>query len=427
MLLRILLGAILIQSALWSTAQAGLVDSGRGAAPQDQVIPGALVDGFAALQKNDLPAAEAAFKAFLAKNPGSAPAIVGLADVSVRRNRPAEAEKQLVAAIAASPNNTLLLSSLGRLKLMTGDFDAGQKYLERAIAADKGNLHARADLGDFYLRQKKQPDKAVEIFRAAVKENPNYERAQMGLAAALAAGGSRAEALAALGDAAKANPLDPAPHFAMGRIHAEQKSWEPAIEAFSIAYKLDPNSVAALRERANIEAQLGRYPAAAADYEAVLKAAPDDGTTMLKLGLIYQTQQRDDDAERMFLGAVKANPKLALAYNYLAARAAEQKKDLDQALTWAKRAVELSPEVAHFQDTLGWVYHLRGQNKEALATLQKAVALPPPQSSTYYHLGVAYQDAGDMAGARTAFAKALQIAPDFKDAPDAKKRLAALK
>jgi tetratricopeptide (TPR) repeat protein len=427
MSLRLLVWVCLMQFAVLSTAQATLIETGRGSKTQDQRVPKELSDGFAALEKNDLPVAEAAFKSFLAKNPSSAAAIVGLADVSLRRNKTGEAEQQLVAALAASPNDSLLLGSLGRLKLLTGDFDAGQKYLEQAIAADKSNVHARADLGDLYLRERKQPVKASEIFRAALKEDPKYTRAQMGLGMALAANGSKTEALAAFNDAAKADPLDATPHFAMGRIYAEQKAWDQAVQEFSTTLKLDPTYILALGDRANVAAQLGRYQAAAADYEALLKVTPEDPQTMLKLGLVYESLQRYADAERMYLAALKANPNFSLAYNNLAYRAAEQKKNLDQALTWAKRAVELSPDVPHFQDTLGWVYHARGQNKEALATLEKAIAMPPPQAGAYYHLGVVYQDGGNITGARDAFAKALRTAPDFKDASDAKRRLAALK
>lgn len=259
MSLRLLLCVCLLQFAELSTVQAALVEPGRGSKTQDLRLPKDHSVGFVALEKNDLSVVEAAFKSFLAKNPGSAMAIVGLADVSVRRNQPGQAEQQLVARLAANPSNSLLLGALGRLKLITGDFNAGQKYLEQAIAADKTNLQARADLGDLYLREKKQPAKAAEIFRAALKEDPKYERAQMGLGMALAGGGSKTEALAAFSDAAK------------------------------------------------------------------------------------------------------------------------------------------------------------------------AVSMSPPQAGTYYHLGVVYQDTRDMTGTRNAFAKALQIAPDFKDAADAKRRVAALK
>jgi len=50
---------------------------------------------------------------------------------------------------------------------------------------------------------------------------------------------------------------------------------------------------------------------------------------------------------------IQIDPKQAIAYNNLAALNLDRKQDLGHAESWAKKAVELSPEVADFHDTLG--------------------------------------------------------------------------
>jgi tetratricopeptide (TPR) repeat protein len=62
-----------------------------------------------------------------------------------------------------------------------------------------------------------------------------------------------------------------------------------------------------------------------------------------------------------YLEAIKADPKLAIAFNNLAALAADRKERLDEALGWARQAVALEPGRPEFQDTLATVQRARGE------------------------------------------------------------------
>src|ERR1039458_5181942 len=80
--------------------------------------------------------------------------------------------------------------------------------------------------------------------------------------------------------------------------------------------------------------------------------------------------------------------------------ARQENANLDGALAWAKKAVELAPKIATFLDTLGWVYQTRGQYNLATVELKKALTLAPNDPEILYHLGVVYSKTKQPAAAR---------------------------
>ena len=110
----------------------------------------------------------------------------------------------------------------------------------------------------------------------------------------------------------------------------------------------------------------------------------------------------------------------------LAWLAAERKTQLDAALTWARKAVELEPKVPQFQDTLGWVHRARGALDKAADVLQKATKIEPPQAVIWDHPGIVQAERKKTKDAAIALKQALQSQQNFSESEDARKRLAEL-
>jgi beta-barrel assembly-enhancing protease len=64
--------------------------------------------------------------------------------------------------------------------------------------------------------------------------------------------------------------------------------------------------------------------------------------------------------------------------------------------------------------------------RQALESYERSVALEPGYAAPYRQLGLLHFQAGDSAGARTAFARYLELAPEAPDAPRIKEYLAVL-
>ena len=123
---------------------------------------------------------------------------------------------------------------------------------------------------------------------------------------------------------------------------------------------------------------------------------------------------------------IELAPRHAIALNNMASLALEQRKDLDQAEAWAKRAIEVNGQVGTFHDTLGWVQRGQGNLKAALVSLTKAASLAPKDPQILYHLGVVQAESGDKAKARQSLKASLALSESAPSAKAARELLASL-
>ncbi|MBR5885560.1 MAG: tetratricopeptide repeat protein, partial [Alistipes sp.] len=88
-------------------------------------------------------------------------------------------------------------------------------------------------------------------------------------------------------------------------------------------------------------------------------------------------------------------------------------KSLNQALTMAKRATELSPNNGTYLDTLAWVYYKLGEYEEAKKTMQQAMSFDKSNSSELaLHYGDILDALGNTFMAQTYWRKALERGAD---------------
>ncbi len=78
-------------------------------------------------------------------------------------------------------------------------------------------------------------------------------------------------------------------------------------------------------------------------------------------------------------------------------------------------------------DTLGWAYHMNGQNDVAGQTLTRGVAVAPQDPRILYHLAVVYGAQGHKLEEQPTLKKALAMNKPFPEIDDAKSRLTGSK
>jgi tetratricopeptide (TPR) repeat protein len=131
-----------------------------------------------------------------------------------------------------------------------------------------------------------------------------------------------------------------------------------------------------------------------------------------------------------FTTIINSRPELsAEASNDFAYMLALDKTDLPRALTLSKSAVASARSdgddttVGIYEDTLAWVDHQQGDDKDALYYEQEAASLDPLQADVQYHLGEIARANGQILLARAAYDRAIDLNPFF---PEARKSLASL-
>ncbi len=377
------------------------------------------------LTDGNLDAAGRAFNESLKLEPKSAKAMLGLAEIAFRNKKLDEAGKWIRRAVETDPGSSEAYASLGRYYALQGKNSEAEAALRKASELDPRAVRPRVDLGDLLSFQRRLPD-AIKFYQEAVALNPQHAGAHYALGIALARQGDNAKAQAELEHAARLEANNPLPKLALARVHASLKDPDKALVELNNALAIQPSLVDALLLKGDLLDAKGQTTEATMAYQMAAKAAPKFALPHLKIAMMSDRNGQTDLAIASYKKVIELDPKQAVAYNNLAALALERKQNLAQAEVWAKKAVELGPNVADYYDTLGWLQHARNNSRGALAALQKATQLEPRDPAIQYHLGVLYAETGDKIKAIEALKRALNASNHFPSYAEAEKLMKTL-
>jgi TolB-like protein/Flp pilus assembly protein TadD len=191
-------------------------------------------------------------------------------------------------------------------------------------------------------------EKAIPYFQEAIRQDPNYAPAYVGLADAyriLANNLTSTEAWRLSSEALmKALSLDPK----LGEAHA-------ALSYIKLHHDLD-------FQAAEREAKLG------------IALSPNDASAHVRYIDFLITLHRLDEAIAEIKRAQRLDPLSSTAQNLLA-RYFAHKKDYDRAIQEWRKAIELEPNNSWYHQVLAATYGLVGRYTEALAEAQRAYEL----------------------------------------------------
>ncbi len=125
------------------------------------------------------------------------------------------------------------------------------------------------------------------------------------------------------------------------------------------------------------------------------KNKPDDAEAQLKAGDMFARIQRFDEALSYFKKAAEISPD-SIEANTALARVYFEKKDYENAGVYFQKAVGLDEKNADIRSDLGLTYYLREPPdlERAVAEYRKAINLNPRHEATLQNLCVALNDTG---------------------------------
>ena len=194
------------------------------------------------------------------------------------------------------------------------------------------------------------------------------------------------------------------------------KDWEQA-EAWSlivcpkehISWELDAqgyNNLGLLLEKE------GELDLAIRNYARSLKKT-EKADTLFNLGNVHLKKKEYAAAISFYKEALVLNPGFADCYNNLAYTYMEEDMDLNVAIGYAKKALELKPaNKAYYLDTLGMIQFKKGLLREAVLSFEEAselVADRKMSSLICYHMGLAKLKLGLIEEARRALNKSVEL------------------
>jgi tetratricopeptide (TPR) repeat protein len=165
---------------------------------------------------------------------------------------------------------------------------------------------------------------------------------------------------------------------------------------------------------ASLYATDGQHDQAMATIDRGLELYPANIELLYQRGLLLERAGRHAEAMQAMQALLAIDGEHAEALNFLAYALAIENRDLDQALEYAEHAIKLNP-APHILDTLGWVYYRQGRFLEALKMIEEASRSISQDAVILEHLGDIHLALNNLAQARAAYEKALQLDPDNVD------------
>ena len=282
-----------------------------------------------------------------------------------------------------------LLIQDGLLKLRAGDPAGARVSLLEALKINPSDLRALDALRQTYTAEHHSSLAAEKVQEYAASQ-PRSAPVQEFTGLLLLANGDRDRAREAFLAAKAADTHYYAADLSIVQMDVADRKWDEAEKRLATVIRDDTQNTRARLWFAHLRAARGDSSTAMAYYRQVLDAEPQNADALNNMAYLMVT--------------VSNRP--------------------DEALTYAQKAQEISPDDPDIADTLGWILYQKGLYPSAIQQLQRAAA---KESNVVwkYHLAMAYAKAGDRQHGLTVLDLALRRNPNLPEAVQAKQLLNA--
>jgi tetratricopeptide (TPR) repeat protein len=139
---------------------------------------------------------------------------------------------------------------------------------------------------------------------------------------------------------------------------------------------------------------------------------PKDAELLYNYGLFLEKIGEQKNAMARMEEVLILDPENGPALNYVGYTWADNGVNLDKALEYIKKAVELMPDDGYVRDSLGWVYFKMGNSKQAVIELEKASDMVAEDPVIREHLGDAYLQANEPEKALASYEESYKLYED---------------
>jgi Flp pilus assembly protein TadD/peroxiredoxin len=161
--------------------------------------------------------------------------------------------------------------------------------------------------------------------------------------------------------------------------------------------------------------QRGYLEQAAASFQQVIAAKPNEPEAYYNLGTLYLRKNDLEQARQNLEHTVKLRPNYPEAWNNLGMIAAQQDQ-ADEAVRNFKESLAQRPDYATALLNLGNIYRRQGNFGEAEKLLKRALELEPENPEVNYNLGMLYARQDQLSLASQYLQSAVSLRPDYPDA-----------
>ena len=242
-----------------------------------------------------------------------------MAESYARNNKVREASETANKAIQIDADNieahkllsTIYLQIIGRANAQqppsVDTINTAIHEFEEIVRIDPSERQSFLMLGRLY-QIKGDRDKATDIYKTFLGIEPGSEEGVTALAKLHMDAGNYKEAVGLLEAFVKRSPESDGALQTLGEAYSELQEYGKAADAYKRAGELEPDDIEIKKAEAQALFLSDQIDAASALYQELVKAEPEDGIALLRLGQIYRRQMKYDLARQNLQKAAQAFP-----------------------------------------------------------------------------------------------------------------------
>ncbi len=325
-------------------------------------------------------------------------------------------------AIDRGDTSPRLLKRTIQLLLAKQDYARVLKLLEELKSQDPGDLNNRIRIGLIYY-EIKDYERAQHEFEEILKEYPESDRLQYYLSSVYEKLGKKDEAIQIFGKIKSESEfyIDALNRHAF--LLVEKNQFGKAVSLVEKAIEQKPGSGQLYEALASIYEKKERFDEALNVLNKAKEKFPKDERLIYYTGTIYDKMGNFEKSIAVMQGILKLNPNHADALNFIGYSYAIKGIRLGEAEAMLKKALSLKPGEGYIEDSLGWIYFIKGDYKRAKKYLEKAAILKSDEPVILDHLADLYLKLNDIKKAQNFYQKALELKPDKKTTEEIQKKL----
>ena len=274
--------------------------------------------------------------------------------------------------------------TLGNMAGRRGRPEEAIGYFKRALALKADDEEAVINMAHAY-RKLGRDDDALVGYRRFLELDPKSAQVRYEIAQILIDRGEYAAASAELRQALAIEPKMAAARNALGVIAISEGNLPGAESEIRAALEMKPDVRLAHFNLALLAEKRGDAATAEAQYTKELELHPNNFKAAFNLGRLYEAQRRPAEQEAAFRRAIAINPEFGEGYFYLAKLLLDQGRAFDEAVSLAKKGLEVAPgsnyaPLGHY--VLADLYSRLGRPRDAAVEAEKGKALERRQRVT---------------------------------------------
>ncbi len=308
--------------------------------------------------------------------PGSPPVLVALGTLEVRQRHVKEAEAAFIRAQTIDPKYDAAWAALGGLRIVQNDRVSADQALKQAADLAPPRSIRRLQYARFKI-QCGDLKSGRSLLEEITRNTPDYLPAWIRLAELAMQEKRYDDGLAAVGRVLTRDPLNPEAMLLSGQLRLAKGEPDKAVE----------------------------------DLEKMQAVYPRSPQTDYQLGLAFVAKGDAGKAIDAFNHALSLAPDFIEA-RYMLAELSIRKGDLGTAIVALKKVLEQRPGLLQPWILLADAYRAQGNFSDALAVYRRLEAANPKSPLAPLLSGLVLEQQGQLAEARQAFTRAIELAPD---------------